>query len=64
MEGPYLVRSQCGRSGVSRTLEPGSSVRGTPALPYMVEQRITALRNRLPELFRRVDALEAQLRGK
>jgi hypothetical protein len=29
----------------------------------MLERRIAILRQRLPELFRRVDALEAQVRG-
>lgn len=50
------------QSGVNRDLEAGSVVHGTPCLPYMLEQRITALRHRLPELFKRVGALEAQLR--
>ena len=40
--------------------EPGAGilVRGTPARPYMFEQRLTALRQRLPELFKRVATLE------
>jgi UDP-3-O-[3-hydroxymyristoyl] glucosamine N-acyltransferase len=51
------------QAGVNRDIEPGVAVRGTPALPYMVEQRALALRNRLPELFKRVDAIEERLRG-
>jgi UDP-3-O-[3-hydroxymyristoyl] glucosamine N-acyltransferase len=47
-----------GGSGVTSDLEPGSKVKGTPPLPLMTEQRINALRKRLPELFRRVAALE------
>jgi UDP-3-O-[3-hydroxymyristoyl] glucosamine N-acyltransferase len=48
------------QSGVIADLAPGATVRGSPSLPYMLEQRLTVLRNRLPELFRRVEALEAQ----
>jgi UDP-3-O-[3-hydroxymyristoyl] glucosamine N-acyltransferase len=50
------------QSGVPSDLAAGAMVRGTPSLPYMVEQRLTVLRNRLPDLFRRVDAIEAQLK--
>jgi UDP-3-O-[3-hydroxymyristoyl] glucosamine N-acyltransferase len=49
------------QSGVSRDVPPGASVFGTPSLPVMLEQRITVLRNRLPELFKRVAALEDRL---
>jgi UDP-3-O-[3-hydroxymyristoyl] glucosamine N-acyltransferase len=47
-----------GQTGVNSSLEPGSSVKGSPCLPYSTEQRINVLRKRLPELFKRVDALE------
>jgi hypothetical protein len=30
-------------------------------MPYMLEQRMTVLRNRLPELFKRVERLEEHL---
>lgn len=50
-----------GGAGVVNDLEPGSKVRGTPAFPLMLQNRIAALSKRLPELFRRVDALEAAL---
>lgn len=46
------------QSGVNRDLDPGVFVKGTPCFPYMLEQRINVLRQRLPELFTRVDALE------
>jgi UDP-3-O-[3-hydroxymyristoyl] glucosamine N-acyltransferase len=47
-----------GQTGVNSDLEPGSSVKGSPCLPYSLEQRVNVLRKRLPELFKRVDALE------
>lgn len=51
-----------GQTGVNSTLEPGSSVKGSPCLPYSLEQRVNVLRKRLPELFKRVDALEEKLK--
>jgi UDP-3-O-[3-hydroxymyristoyl] glucosamine N-acyltransferase len=50
-----------GQSGVLRDLAPKSFVNGTYALPYLLEQKFQVLRPRIPELFRRVDRLEAQL---
>lgn len=50
-----------GQSGVNSDLAPGSFVKGTPCLPYNLEQRLNVLRKRIPELFRRVDALETAL---
>jgi UDP-3-O-[3-hydroxymyristoyl] glucosamine N-acyltransferase len=50
------------QSGVASDLAAGATVRGSPSLPYMLEQRLTVLRNRLPELFRRVEALEGKLK--
>jgi UDP-3-O-[3-hydroxymyristoyl] glucosamine N-acyltransferase len=47
------------RAGLTTDLEAGGFVSGMPALPHMLEQRLTILRKRLPELFRRFDALEA-----
>ena len=46
------------KSGVNESLAPGAYVRGTPARPFVFEQRLTALRQRLPELFQRVATLE------
>jgi UDP-3-O-[3-hydroxymyristoyl] glucosamine N-acyltransferase len=48
------------QSGVGRDVAPGASVFGTPSLPLMLEQRIISLRSRIPELFKRVDAIEKQ----
>ncbi len=50
-----------GRAGVTCDLAPGSFVNGTPAIPYMLERRVAVLQPRLPELFKRVGALEEQL---
>jgi UDP-3-O-[3-hydroxymyristoyl] glucosamine N-acyltransferase len=49
-----------GQAGIPGNVPAGSYVNGSPALPYMLERRITALKQRLPELFHRVDELEAQ----
>ncbi|MFT3867863.1 MAG: UDP-3-O-(3-hydroxymyristoyl)glucosamine N-acyltransferase [Nibricoccus sp.] len=51
-----------GQTGVNSDLEPGTSVKGSPCLPYSLEQRVNVLRKRLPELFKRVDALEEKLK--
>lgn len=50
-----------GRAGVTADVAPGSFVNGTPAIPYLLERKIAVLQQRLPDLFKRVDALEAQL---
>ena len=46
------------KSGVKDDIAPKSSVWGSPSLPIMLEQKLVILRNRLPDLFKRVDALE------
>jgi UDP-3-O-[3-hydroxymyristoyl] glucosamine N-acyltransferase len=51
-----------GQTGVNSSLEPGSSVKGSPCLPYSLEQRVNVLRKRIPDLFKRVDALEEKLK--
>jgi UDP-3-O-[3-hydroxymyristoyl] glucosamine N-acyltransferase len=51
-----------GQAGITGDVAPGTFVNGTPAIPYMLERRIAALRHRLPNLFKRVDALEEQLK--
>ena len=48
-----------GGAAVTADVLPGAFVNGSPAIPYMLERRIAVLRERLPDLFRRVDALEA-----
>jgi UDP-3-O-[3-hydroxymyristoyl] glucosamine N-acyltransferase len=47
-----------GQTGIESHIPAGARVQGTLALPYMLERRIQVLRKRLPELFKRVDALE------
>ncbi len=47
------------QTGINRDLEPNSTVFGNPCLPYILEQKLTVLRRRLPELFKRVETLEA-----
>ena len=50
-----------GRAGISTDLSAGSFVNGNPAIPYLLERRVAVLQPRLPELFRRVGAIEEQL---
>ena len=49
------------QSGVAKDVPAGASVFGSPSLPLIVEQRLSVLRRKLPELFKRVDALEKHL---
>lgn len=51
-----------GQAGITANIEPGAFVNGTPAVPYMLERRLAVLHQRLPDLFRKVDALEEQLK--
>jgi UDP-3-O-[3-hydroxymyristoyl] glucosamine N-acyltransferase len=46
------------QAGIARDVAPGAAVSGTPALSHVVEQRLFLLRQRLPDLFKRMDALE------
>jgi UDP-3-O-[3-hydroxymyristoyl] glucosamine N-acyltransferase len=50
-----------GGSGVTASLSPGSFVKGSPCLPYQLEQRINVLRQRLPALFRHVGEIDAEI---
>jgi UDP-3-O-[3-hydroxymyristoyl] glucosamine N-acyltransferase len=55
-----------GQSGVTHDLDPKSYVRDSPAMPYMIAQKVHVLKSRLPDLFKRVATLEetiAQLSG-
>ena len=47
-----------GGAAVTRSLEPKETVRGNPAEPMMLFNRITVLQRRLPSLFKRFDQLE------
>jgi UDP-3-O-[3-hydroxymyristoyl] glucosamine N-acyltransferase len=51
-----------GQAGITFDVAPGAVVNGTPAVPFGLERRIAVLQTRLPELFKRVDALETQLK--
>ena len=51
------------QTGIGRDVPPGAALWGTPALPYILEQRLFLLRQKLPELFKRVDALEEKSRN-
>lgn len=48
-----------GQTGINSDLAPGSFVKGSPCMPYNLEQRFNVLKKKLPELFKRVDALES-----
>lgn len=47
-----------GQTGIAFDTAPGSYLNGTPAIPYMTERRLQVLHQRLPDLFKRVEALE------
>jgi UDP-3-O-[3-hydroxymyristoyl] glucosamine N-acyltransferase len=48
-----------GQSGIAEDVPPGVQIGGSPALPAMLDRRLTILHRRLPELFKRVEKLEA-----
>ena len=50
-----------GQAGITTDVAAGSFVNGNPAIPYLLERRVAVLQPKLPELFRRVETLEAQL---
>jgi UDP-3-O-[3-hydroxymyristoyl] glucosamine N-acyltransferase len=52
------------KTGVREDIPANTSIWGAPSLPMLLEQKITILRARLPELFKRVDALEKTLKGR
>ncbi len=41
-----------GQAGITKDVEPGAFLKGNPALPIQLSQRISVLQRRLPELFR------------
>jgi UDP-3-O-[3-hydroxymyristoyl] glucosamine N-acyltransferase len=49
-----------GGAGVASDVPAGGFVNGNPAIPYMLERRIAVLSQRLPDLFKRVAALETR----
>ena len=42
-----------GQAAITKNVEPGAYLKGSPALPYMLAQRIAVLQKKLPELFKR-----------
>ena len=44
-----------GQAGITKNVEPGAFLKGNPALPFQLAQRISILQKRLPELFNRFD---------
>jgi UDP-3-O-[3-hydroxymyristoyl] glucosamine N-acyltransferase len=50
-----------GRAAITAEVSAGSYVNGNPAMPYMLERRLAVLQPKLPELFRRVSGLEAEI---
>ncbi|HVW21235.1 MAG TPA: UDP-3-O-(3-hydroxymyristoyl)glucosamine N-acyltransferase [Opitutaceae bacterium] len=51
------------QTGIGADVAPGAKIWGTPSVSVMLEKRLIVLRQKLPELFRRVDALEAARPG-
>jgi UDP-3-O-[3-hydroxymyristoyl] glucosamine N-acyltransferase len=49
-----------GQAGITSDIAPGTFVNGTPAVPFQLERRLAVLHQRLPDLFKRVDALESK----
>jgi UDP-3-O-[3-hydroxymyristoyl] glucosamine N-acyltransferase len=50
-----------GQAGITADVAAGAFVNGTPAVPFLLERKLAVLHQRLPDLFKRVDALEQQL---
>ncbi len=42
-----------GQAGITKDVEPGAFLKGNPALPFHLSQRISVLQRKLPELFKR-----------
>jgi UDP-3-O-[3-hydroxymyristoyl] glucosamine N-acyltransferase len=49
------------RSGVIKSVEPGSIVSGFPAIDHQEERRVMVAQRRIPELIRRIRLLEREL---
>ena len=45
-----------GQAGITKNVEAGAFLKGNPALPFQLAQRIAILQKRLPELFNRFEA--------
>ena len=42
-----------GQAGITKDVEAGAFMKGNPALPFQLAQRISVLQRKLPELFNR-----------
>ena len=42
-----------GQAGITKDVEPGAFLKGNPALPFHLAQRISVLQRKLPDLFNR-----------
>ena len=42
-----------GQAGITKDVEPGAFLKGNPALPFQLAQRIAILQRKLPDLFNR-----------
>ncbi len=49
------------QSGINYDIDPKAYVRGSPARPFHLEMRLEVLKQRLPDLFKRVEKLEGLL---
>ncbi|MGH7743069.1 MAG: UDP-3-O-(3-hydroxymyristoyl)glucosamine N-acyltransferase, partial [Candidatus Eiseniibacteriota bacterium] len=49
------------QSGVARSVPPGETVTGYPAVPQALFRRISAYMQKLPQLFQRTKAIEEKL---
>ena len=50
-----------GGAAVTADVPAGICVNGSPAIPLQLERRLVVLQRRLPDLFKRVDAIEARI---
>jgi len=50
-----------GKAGVTKSVPPNSCVSGFPAKPHTVAKRINACVQGLPELYKKVRAMEEEL---
>jgi len=50
-----------GGAAVTADVPAGTFVNGSPAIPLQLERRLVVLQRRLPDLFKRVDAIEARI---
>ena len=50
-----------GGTGIANDVPAGAFMNGYPALPYLLERRLAVLHQRLPDLFKRVEAMEKKM---